>query len=70
MTDEKPSIVRRSIVIPPSGLMTIEQAAEYIGCSVSYLEKIQDGPRVIRLGRKKRFHVDDVNKWLDLRRAA
>jgi hypothetical protein len=69
MTD-KHIIVRRSIVIPPSGLMSIKQAADYIGCSVSYLEKNPDRPKEIRLGKKKSFHVDDVNEWLDKRRAA
>ncbi len=43
MTIDKPTIVRRTITVPPSGLMTIEQAADYIGCSVSYLEKASDG---------------------------
>ena len=67
---EKPTIVRRTITVPPSGLMTIEQAADYIGCSVSYLEKASDGPAITRIGRRKFYHIDDVTQWLEKRRAA
>lgn len=64
-------IEKRPIRIPPSGLMTLQQAADYIGCSLSKLEKLKDrGPKRTYLGGSVRMHEDDVRAWVEEQRKA
>ena len=61
----------RKIEIRASGLMTLQQAAEYIGVSESYLARRKNPrPKETRLGGKLFFHRDDVDQWIRECRAA
>jgi predicted DNA-binding transcriptional regulator AlpA len=65
MTD-RPVIVRRPILIPQSGLMTVEQTAAYLGMSRTNfyrLLRVGNGPPESKVV-PHRFLVDDVDKWL------
>jgi hypothetical protein len=68
---ESNAIRRRVPEIPPSGLLTIKQAAEYIGCSESYLSRRKNPrPKETRIGGKVFMHIDDVDQFIEERRAA
>ena len=50
-------------------VLKTQDAAEYVALSASYLEKLRlrgGGPRFVRFGRRAvRYHVDDLDAWLD-----
>lgn len=52
-------------------LLTVEQAAEYLTVSVSYLNKLRvrgDGPAFCKLGRGVRYRLSDLQAWVDANR--
>ena len=68
---EKPTIVRRVVNLPQSGLMTLEQTAAYLGKSVWQLQRMLaagKGPPQSALPGNPTFLHDEVERWL--RRAA
>lgn len=45
-------------------------AAEYLGISVSFLEKRRvygDGPRFLKLGRSVAYRISDLDAWAEAR---
>lgn len=57
----------------PNTLITPRQLAARWECSEATLAKWRvngDGPPFVRLGRKIAYRVDDVEGWLNQRRAA
>lgn len=53
-------------------ILTPAQAAEYVGLSVSMLAKMRclgGGPAYLKLGRAVRYRQDDLDVWLNARRA-
>lgn len=54
-----------------SALLTVEQAAEYLAVSCSYLNKLRvrgDGPAFCKLGRGVRYRLSDLEAWVDAHR--
>jgi excisionase family DNA binding protein len=54
-----------------SALLTVEQAAEYLNVSCSYLNKLRvrgGGPAFCKLGRGVRYHMSDRQAWVDAHR--
>jgi excisionase family DNA binding protein len=48
--------------------LTVSQAAEYVPCGVSTLNKLRvsgGGPRFIKLGGRILYDVRDIDKWMD-----
>jgi excisionase family DNA binding protein len=45
---------------------TIEELAEYAGCSIRYIhdEKKRGNLRAAKVGKRLRFATEDVEKWL------
>ncbi len=55
-----------------SRILRTRKAASYVGLSASTLEKMRlsgDGPRFVRLGRVVGYDVQDLDAWIDQRRA-
>jgi len=51
--------------------MVVESAAEYVGLSVSTLNKLRvfgGGPVFLKLGRRVAYDVTDLDAWLATRR--
>jgi excisionase family DNA binding protein len=51
--------------------LSANQAAEYLGVSVSFLEKARargTGPEFVKLGARVLYDVVDVDRWLDSRK--
>lgn len=54
-----------------SALLTVEQAAEYLAVSCSYLNKLRvqgGGPVFCKLGRGVRYRKSDLQAWVDAHR--
>jgi len=50
-----------------NNLLTTKEAAEYLNCSKSWLEKGRwagYGPQYIKLGRKVLYPIEDIQTWL------
>lgn len=50
---------------------SVEQAAVYVGLSVSYLNRARitgDGPVFLKLGRRVVYETRDLDAWLESRR--
>ena len=48
-------------------LMTVNQAAEYLGLAISTLNKwrcLGDGPVFIKMGRAVRYRAEDLNRYI------
>lgn len=63
MSEEKPTILKRSISIPSSGLMTVEQTAAYLGMSKRQFYRLPVRPPESKVV-PHRYLIDDVNEWL------
>lgn len=53
-------------------VMTVQQAANYLGMAVSTLNKWRcfgDGPVFIKMGRSVRYRVKDLNDYVENRQA-
>ena len=51
-----------------SALLTVEQAAEYLSVSCSYLNKLRvrgQGPIFCKIGRRVRYRVSDLQGWVE-----
>jgi predicted DNA-binding transcriptional regulator AlpA len=51
-----------------SDLLNTEQAAAFVDLSVSTLEawrKVNRGPRYLRVGRKVRYRISDLEAWVN-----
>jgi len=62
MAEKQPS----SDAIGPT-LLTTEQAAKYLNFTTGWLAKMRvqgGGPKWIRLGRKARYHITDLENWI------
>jgi excisionase family DNA binding protein len=74
MTDDIRKFVQRRVPnIPQSGMMTYQQTADYIGCSLSKLHKMIHagiGPPKSDVGGMPRFDIDAVAKWVKKDNAA
>lgn len=74
MTDEIHKFIQRRVpTIPQSGMMTYQQTADYIGCSLSKLFKMLragKGPPKTDVGGMPRFDIVAVAKWLKKDKAA
>jgi len=62
-----------SISIVPR-LLTVRDAARYLGVSTSYLNQgrldgLSKSPGFVRLGRCVRYDVRDLDAWIEARRA-
>ncbi len=57
----------------PRKVLRVADAAQYLGISISLLNKLRvrgDGPRFIRLGRRTiGYDMNDLAEWLELRKA-
>ena len=56
------------IEIPASGLMDVELVAEYLGCKVDavrYLHRVRELKPRRKIGKRWKFHIDDVRKYID-----
>lgn len=54
-------------------LLTPDQAADFLGFKPGWLARLRctgGGPMYIRLGRKVRYRLDDLNAWTAERRTA
>lgn len=54
-----------------SALLTVQQAAEYLTVSRSYLNKLRvrgGGPAFCKLGRGVRYRTSDLQAWVDAHR--
>ncbi len=54
-----------------SPVLTIDEAADYLGLSVGNLNKMRmtiGGPLFIKLGRRVVYHQDDLDAWLESNR--
>ena len=57
---------------PPATLMSVEQAADFLGLAVSTLNKWRcygDGPAFIKMGRSVRYRITDLNEYVENRLA-
>jgi excisionase family DNA binding protein len=48
--------------------LTVSQAADYIPCGISTLNKLRvsgGGPRFIKIGGRVLYDVRDLDKWLE-----
>jgi len=51
-------------------IMTVAEAAEYLGLSQSALNKwrcygMQYGPAYIKMGKSVRYRLEDLQEWID-----
>jgi predicted DNA-binding transcriptional regulator AlpA len=57
-----------------NSILRRQDAAKYIGCSVSYLNKkavTGDGPPMIRFSRKMiGYYKSDIDRWIEERRVS
>lgn len=63
---EMPEAVRRSI-----DRLTVEEAAQYVRLSVSFLNRARltgDGPTYLKLGRRVVYETGALDQWLASRR--
>lgn len=54
-----------------SPVLTIDEAADYLGLSVGNLNKMRmtiGGPLFIKLGRRVVYHQDDLDAWIESNR--
>ena len=55
------------------GVLRTKAAAEYLGVSMSWLEKLRrqlQGPRVVRLGKRAiGYTIADLDRWIQKRRS-
>jgi len=52
----------------PTTVMTVQQAAEYLGLAVSTLNKwrcLGGGPVFIKMGRAVRYRLEDINAFIE-----
>jgi hypothetical protein len=64
---------RRADQSPQSRRLPAEGAADYCGCSTSYLNKLRSiggGPVFIKRGRRVIYDTLDLDAWLDAGRRA
>lgn len=56
---------------PTRKLAPVQDAADYLGVSVSYLNKLRcvgGGPTFIRIGSAVRYDLADLDAWIDARK--
>jgi hypothetical protein len=54
-----------------SPLLSVEQAAEYLCCGVSTLNKLRvsgGGPIFVKIGARVSYRVDDLDRYIDQHR--
>jgi len=54
--------------VKPVTIMTVQQAAEYLGLAVSTLNKWRchgGGPIFVKMGRAVRYRVEDLNAFIE-----
>lgn len=60
-------VVTKSTVVTMPEYLNVKGAAEFLGVSESYLNKLRclrsDGPRYAMFGRSVRYEVDDLRTW-------
>ena len=64
--DELRDMVRAAIGHKPK-LLDAEAAAQYLGLSAGYVNRLRsgvNGPPYIKIGDFVRYDVDDLNKWI------
>jgi len=62
----------RELARPQATLMSVEQAADFLGLAVSTLNKWRcygDGPTFIKMGRSVRYRISDLNDYVENRQA-
>ena len=55
---------------PPKRLLTVEEAANYLGVSKSALSGMRyvgEGPPAFKIGSRLRYRADKLDKWLESR---
>ena len=58
----------------PKRVLRPKEAAEWLGCSVNFLEKLRcygGGPRFIRVGKRTLgYDIEDLQAWLESKKVA
>lgn len=53
-----------------SPLLNPDEAAEYLDVSRSTFDRLRPAPRHITVGRRKKYHVGDLDAWINRQRSA
>jgi len=65
--NEKESDIQKTTQTRPTMVLTVQQAAEYLGLAVSTLNKwrcLGDGPVFIKMGRAVRYRMEDLEDYI------